>query len=193
MKGATTEAVSKLVATGTRARRVHLHRKPVFQVINYVDLKTSSDSLHEQLHSGFGEDGQGAVIIRNIPGLWEARTRLTQLSFLLASQSESELKRLECSENNFQRGWSSKHSHVYNISERNIGMFRAHLSPEDKYRLRTSQVELLPKRVLKLVGDNVWPSAPELKHFKKAFLEYHSLVKLVGIELLLRVEKYIEQ
>ena len=84
--------------------------------IDYKSLKDSNCNSKHLIQEAFGMNGNGLIIIKNIPGLLEARNRVLRNTFKLYNEPQDVLKSLSKPEVKDPIGWYEKKFYDKDIS-----------------------------------------------------------------------------
>jgi len=142
--------------------------------LNYSELtKKSSSDFFKIINEAYGKDGLGLLVVQNVPGFEEKRSKLFQRIHKLAHLSENSLKKLELS-NNYSVGWSKGAESYEDNADISKGSFYA----------------LLPNKNGETRYPNVWPD--EIKDMEECYLSLTKDILNTGLLLTKHIDNYIK-
>lgn len=155
---------------------------PKVTKVNYMDiLKNSNSKMSEIIDKAFGFNSLGILIVENIPGLLESKSKLHKQTFIMSNMDEKDSKNF-CSPEKEQIGWRKKSVFFNNIENKYYGVFSAH-GNSDTIHYPSNPSEEQKYR-------NIWPD--NIPKFKDNFVSLSSLLGTFQIEVLRHIDEYID-
>jgi isopenicillin N synthase-like dioxygenase len=166
------------------ARSFSQYKKLELTIIDYKKL-TNEQNLHKEIENGFGKDGPGLLVVKNIPEYTEARMNLLPLAQKLANLPKDQLKKYEIPEAFYAIGWSHGKEQFQGQYDFSKGSFYANpIYDQQKYDPEAVKIG-------NSSAPNVWPS--EIKELEPAFKKMGQVIKQTATHLSKHIDSYLHK
>eukprot|EP00478_Filoreta_tenera_P000582 GABV01000587.1.p1 GENE.GABV01000587.1~~GABV01000587.1.p1 ORF type:complete len:411 (+),score=177.70 GABV01000587.1:28-1233(+) len=156
-------------------------------VLDYESI-AKGDNLLESIKEGFGPDGLGLVIVKNVPGFVDAKQKLLPLAHKFASLPKDVQDKYTDAKSHWSFGWShGKEAMKNGKPDFAKGSFYANPFrdswPEVKDDLKNEYASFF--------GDNLWPTE-HIPEMEQAFKDLSRMIAKVGFMLLRQCDAYVK-